>query len=251
MIQLSNIHVTLGKGTQLQRHLFKNLSLNVPNGEFVMVVGGNGVGKSSLFNVLTGALKVDSGSLKINQQDVTSWPAYARAKYVAKVMQDPRVATMDHMTLEENLSFAYLRGESRGLLPFRRPGRSAYFQEKLALLNMGLEHRLHEPTSHLSGGQRQALSLIMAILRQSDVLLLDEITAALDTKTAQRIMALTDHIVRQERRTTLMITHNLHHALDYGDRTIILSNGVIAHDFSGDARGQLTTLILNEAMEEK
>ncbi|MGI4851777.1 MAG: ABC transporter ATP-binding protein [Janthinobacterium lividum] len=249
MIQLSNIDVTLGKGTQLQCQLFKNLSFNVPSGEFVMVVGGNGVGKSSLFNVLTGALKVDSGSLKINQKDATSWPAHSRAKYVAKVMQDPRVATMDHMTLEENLSFAYLRGESRGLLPFRRPSRLAYFQEKLALLNMGLEHRLQEPTSHLSGGQRQALSLIMAILRQSDILLLDEITAALDTKTAQRIMELTDQIIRQEKRTTLMITHNLHHALDYGDRTIILSEGIIAYDFSGNMRRNLTTSNLIEVIE--
>lgn len=250
MIQLSNIYVTLGSGTQLQRHLFKNLCLDVPNGEVVMVVGSNGAGKSSLFNVLTGALTIDSGSLKIDQKDVTLWPAHRRAQHVAKVMQDPRVATMDHMTLEENLSFAYLRGQSRGLLPFRRSARLTYFQEKLALLNMGLEHRLQEPTHHLSGGQRQALSLIMAILRQSEVLLLDEITAALDTKTAQRIMELTDEIVRQEKRTTLMITHNLHHALNYGDRTIILTDGIVAHDFSGEKRRTLTTTILSEAIEK-
>ena len=251
MIQLSNIHMTLGSGTPLPRSLFKNLCLTVPTGEFVMVVGRNGVGKSSLFHIIMGGQTIDSGSVKINDQDVTPWPVHRRARYVAKVMQDPRVATMDHMTLEENLSFAYLRGQPRGFLPFRRSSRLSYFQEKLALLKMGLEHRLHEPTRNLSGGQRQALSLIMAILQHADVLLLDEITAALDVKTAQRIMELTDQIVRQEARTTLMITHDLHHALTYGDRTIVLGNGVVTHDWSRDQRRALTPLFLSEIMEQQ
>ena len=250
MIELSNIQVTLGSGTSLPRQLFKNLCLTVPKGEFVMVVGCNGVGKSSLFHLIMGGQAINSGSVKINNRDISAWPAYRRAQHVAKVMQDPRVATMDHMTLEENLNFAYLRGQSRRLLPFRRSSRLSYFQEKLALLNMGLEHRLHEPTRHLSGGQRQALSLIMAILRHSDVLLLDEITAALDTKTAQRIMELTDQIVRQEARTTLMITHNLHHALTYGDRTIVLGDGVVTHDWSCNQRQTLTAATLSEIMEQ-
>ncbi len=249
MIQLDNICVALGQGTQLQKQIFKDLSLNVPTGEFVMIVGSNGAGKSTLFNILTGTLPLNSGAIKIGGTEITRWPTHKRAPLIAKVMQDPRLATLDHMTIEENLSFAYLRGQTRGLLPHRRSKRIAFFREKLALLNMGLENRLEETTAHLSGGQRQALSLIMAILCPSEVLLLDEITAALDTKTAERIMELTSHIVSQEKRTTLMITHNMHHALHYGDRTVILSGGKISQEYSAKEREKLTPTLLSELIE--
>jgi putative ABC transport system ATP-binding protein len=205
-----------------------------------MIIGGNGAGKTTLFNTIAGDIQPDSGSIMLNNKNITNWPSYKRAGVIARVLQDPNTAVINGMTIEENLSFAYKRGKNRGLRLFSNKKRLAYFREKLALLEMGLENRLLEATDNLSGGQRQALSLIMAIMANSEVLLLDEITAALDPKMADLIMQLTTRIVAEDKRTTIMITHNMAHALHYGDRTLLLDKGTIIREYSKQERTTLT-----------
>jgi putative ABC transport system ATP-binding protein len=192
----------------------------------------------------------DSGKIFINERDVSNNSSHQMAAMVAKVLQDPRIATIDNMTIGENLSFAYMRGKARRLKLHTNPKRTELFKEKLALLNMGLENRLDELTGNLSGGQRQALSLIMAVLVDSEVLLLDEITAALDPKMAALIMELTAKIVAEEQRTTLMITHNMADALKYGDRTLLLAGGRIIKEYSKSERSKLTPSELAAAFGE-
>jgi putative ABC transport system ATP-binding protein len=240
MLQLTNINVTVAKNTLLERKVLNHISLNVTHGEFVMIIGGNGAGKTTLFNTIAGDIEPDSGSIMLNNNNITDWPSYKRAGNIARVLQDPNTAVINGMTIEENLSFAYLRGKTRGLCLFSNKKRLAYFREKLKLLDMDLENRLTELTDNLSGGQRQALSLIMAIMANSAVLLLDEITAALDPKMADLIMQLTTRIVTEDKRTTIMITHNMAHALHYGDRTLLLDQGAIIREYSKQERATLT-----------
>lgn len=227
MLKLKDINVTVGRGSALERQVLTNLNLVVDPGEFVILIGGNGAGKSTLFNVISGATALDSGKIILDETDITTWPLAKRAKNIAKVLQDPRLATIGHMTIEENLSFALKRTNTRGLALHKNKQRRDLFREKLALLNMGLENRMTELTGNLSGGQRQALSLIMALMTESKILLLDEITAALDPVMAQMIMDLTTRIVAEEKRTTIMITHNTTHMTGYSNRTLCLKNGQI------------------------
>jgi putative ABC transport system ATP-binding protein len=231
MLKLEKINVVLGEGSQLRRHIIRDFSLKVDPGEFVIIIGSNGAGKSTLFNAISGTVKLKTGKIKVNGGDITNLPAYKRASFVAKVLQNPAIATIDNMTIEENLSFAYSRGKFRGLAPHLNSKRIELFKEKLSLLEMGLENRLYELTSSLSGGQRQALSLIMAIMADSQILLLDEITSALDPKTAELIMRITAKIVKETKHTTLMITHNMAHALEYGDRTLLIADGRIIDEY--------------------
>lgn len=240
MLELKNISLTLSKNTRLQRPLFKELNLNIAKGEFVVLIGGNGSGKSTLFNVISGALQPDSGEVLINEKNVTRTSHCKRAKLVSKVMQDPKVGTMEQMTVEENLSFAYLRGESRGLRLYKSRERRSLFEQKLSLLNMGLEKRMGETVDNLSGGQRQALSLIMSILAESTILLLDEITAALDPKAADLVIRLAARVIDEEGLTAMMTTHNMHHALCYGGRILLLEQGQIIKEFSAEEKKQLT-----------
>ncbi len=225
MLTLKNINVTVEKGTKLERKILNTLNLQVAPQEFVVVIGGNGAGKSTLFNVISGFLKPEKGQIILSHQDVTHIPQQTRAASVSQVMQDPRLGTFENMTLLENMAIAYKRGEKRTLKSFSNKARKHFFQEKLSLLKMGLENRLDDLVSHLSGGQRQALSLIMAIIADSKILLLDEITAALDPKIAHTIMKITNSIIREEKRTCLMITHNMTQAIEYGDRTLVLKEG--------------------------
>lgn len=250
MLNLQNINVTLSRGTKLERQILQNLSLTVTDGEFVVVIGGNGAGKSTMFNVISGSLKADSGKVIIDDQDVTTLPQTSRAFSMARVMQDPRSGTMENMTILENMAFALLRDATRTLLPFVTKARKQLFREKLSMLNMGLENRLDETVANLSGGQRQALSLIMAIIADSKILLLDEVTAALDPKTAEDIMHLTNKIVREENRTCIMITHNMAHAIAYGERTLLLQDGRFAKEFAGAAKKQLTPTLLATELGE-
>lgn len=231
MLNLENIDVTVGKGSKLERLVLQNLSLSVKCGEFVVVIGGNGAGKSTMFNIISGFLNPDSGKVILEGKDITNLSQSSRASFVAKVMQDPRIGTIENMTIFENLAFALRRGESRGFMPFTSQRRTELFQAKLRMLNMGLESRLNELVSNLSGGQRQALSLIMAIITDSKILLLDEITAALDPQIAENVMELTAKIVQEEKRTCIMITHNMNHALKYGDRTLILKDGYFIKEY--------------------
>ena len=240
MLVIHNLNVKVGQGTPMERAILQNLSLHVASGECVMVIGGNGAGKSTLFNAISGFAPITQGSIVLNGQDITRRSIYERAPDVAKVLQDPRLATIESMTIEENMSLAFKRGKIRGLSSCTSKERKALFSEKLALLDMGLELRLHEPVSNLSGGGRQALSLIMALLQPSHILLLDEMTAALDPKMAELVMRLAVRIVTQEKRTTLMITHNMQHALTYGDRLVVLDQGRITHDFDDASKVSMT-----------
>ena len=228
MLNLQNINVTLGMDIKLQRFILQNLNLNVKQGEFLVVIGGNGAGKSTMFNVISGALKPDSGSIILDSKDITNVSQNLRSRDISFVMQDPRMGTMENLSIFENLSFALNRGKRRSLLPFSKNNRMELFAQKLSMLGMGLENRLDEVVINLSGGQRQALSLIMAILTEAKILLLDEITAALDPKSAKNIMALTDKLIREEKRTAIMITHNMSDANRYGDRLVTLKDGRIS-----------------------
>ncbi len=227
MLKLQNINVTLAKNTKLQRPVLKDLNLTINTNEFLIVVGGNGAGKSTMFNVISGFIKPDSGDIILDKRNITTSSQSQRSKDIAFVMQDPRIGTMENLTIFENLSFALNRGKSRSLLPISKCYRKELFREKLALLEMGLENRLDETVTNLSGGQRQALSLIMAILTDAKILLLDEVTAALDPKSAKTIMNLTNKLIRQEKRTAIMITHNMSDAKKYGDRLVTLKDGYI------------------------
>ena len=247
MIKLDSINLTLGKGTKLERCVLKNLSIHIHDGEFVVLIGGNGAGKSTLFSLISGYRLPDTGAIWIDDKDVTAIPQHKRAAFVSEVMQDPKVGTMAHMTIEENLSFAYMRGKCRGLTLHNCAKRRAFFREKLARLDMKLEDRMHELVGNLSGGQRQALALIMAIVTNSKILMLDEITAALDPKTAETVMRIAADVIREENRTTLMITHNMADAIHYGTRTILLADGQIKKCYNQDEKAQLTpALLINE-----
>lgn len=244
MLTLENIHLTLGKGTKLEYSVLKKLNVTVSPGEFVIVIGGNGAGKSTLFNVISGFLKPDSGKIILNHQDITHLSQKARAASISTVMQDPRAGTIENMTIFENMAFAYKRGQRRALCPFSSKGRKEMFQEKLILLNMGLENRLEDLVANLSGGQRQALSIIMAILAESKIVLLDEITAALDPKIAETVMQISNKLIRGENRTSFLITHNMSHALDYGDRIVLLKEGRFIKTFTAAEKKGLTPALL-------
>lgn len=249
MIRIQNIHVTVGAGTQLEKKILNNLNLDIAAGEFIVIIGGNGVGKSTLLNVIAGLITPDAGDIILNQQNITYLPMRKRAALAALVMQDPKGGTIENMTIEENLSFAYARGKRRGLHPYHDRNRTQLFQDKLATLNMGLENRMTELVGNLSGGQRQALSLVMAKISNSKILLLDEITAALDPKMAEVIMQLTARLVKEENRTTLMITHNMHHALHYGDRTLLLADGKIQKEYGELEKQKMTAVELAASFE--
>lgn len=240
MLSLQKINLTLGKQSQLQRTILQDLSIDLAAGEFIVVIGGNGAGKSSLCNIIAGAITPDTGNIVFSKQDITRTPQAQRAAIISNVMQDPRIGTMENLTILENLAFAYRRGHSRSLLPFTNKARRKLFAEKLALLNMGLEDRMDELVINLSGGQRQALSLIMAIVADCHLLLLDEITAALDPHMARKVIEIANKIVRDQKLTCIMITHNMQHALDYGDKILVLNHGKIVRQISGDEKNNFT-----------
>ncbi|MCT6866604.1 MAG: ABC transporter ATP-binding protein, partial [Gilliamella apicola] len=225
MIKVGELQLTFNQGTPIENHVLRGLNLNISEGEFVTIIGSNGAGKSSLLNVISGDLLADSGSVIINGKNVTRWPAWKRAGLVARVFQDPMVGTCENLTIEENLAIAYNRGHSFTLSPALNKKLREIFKEKLATLNLGLENRLSDMMGLLSGGQRQAVSLLMSTLQPSKILLLDEHTAALDPKTAQFVLDLTDEIVSQNHLTTMMVTHSMKQALEYGNRTVMLHQG--------------------------
>lgn len=238
MLRLENIDVTLGKNTKLQRQVLHQLNLNIRKGEFIVIIGGNGAGKSTIFNVVSGSIKPDSGKIFLYEQDITANPETHRGKFVSKVVQDPKAGTMENMTIFENLAFALKRGQKRGLQLFNNKSSTILFKEKLKIIN--LEDRLNEIVSNLSGGQRQILSLTMAMLQNSELLLLDEITAALDPITSDYIMELTNKIVKEQQFTCIMITHNMKHAIKYGDKLILLKNGKFIKEYDKATKSVLS-----------
>jgi len=236
MIEIKNLTVTFNSGTPMETRALQGLDLEIPGGQFVTVIGSNGAGKSTLLNALTGDVRPERGSVTVGGTNVTGWPAPARAGLIARVFQDPLAGSCEALSIEENMALAAARGRARGLSRALNAPVREQFREKLRQLGLGLEARLADRMGLLSGGQRQAVSLLMATLRPMKVLLLDEHTAALDPKTAQFVLELTDTIVSAQRLTTLMVTHSMRQALDHGSRTVMLHEGRIAFDVAGKVR---------------
>ena len=240
MLDLINVRKTFNKGTINQRVALDGINLHLDDGDFVTVIGGNGAGKSTMLNAVAGVWPVDDGRIILDGEDITALPDYKRAKYIGRVFQDPMMGTAPNMQLEENLALAMRRGQRRGLgWGVTRAEREEY-REKLRGLGLGLEDRMTAKVGLLSGGQRQALTLLMASLRRPKLLLLDEHTAALDPKTAAKVLALSDQIVQENRLTTLMITHNMKDAIAHGNRLIMMDAGRVVVDISGEEKKKLT-----------
>ena len=240
MLELKNICKTFNPGTINAKSALNDLSLTLADGDFVTVIGGNGAGKSTMLNAIAGVFPVDSGSILIDGQDVTKLPEHKRAALLGRVFQDPMMGTAPSMWIEENLALAARRGQRRGLSWGVTKEEKEQYRELLGGLGLGLESRLTTKVSTLSGGQRQALTLLMATLKRPKLLLLDEHTAALDPKTAAKVMELTDRIVREGQLTTLMITHNMRDAIQYGNRLIMLHDGHVILDIAGEEKKKLT-----------
>ena len=236
MMRAQNLRLTFNPGTPIENPALRGLSLNISDGEFVTVIGSNGAGKSTFLNAISGDLLVDSGSIHIDNQDVTRMPAHKRAHLVARVFQDPLAGTCEALSIEENMALAYSRGRKRGLSFALNKENRELFREKLSVLKLGLENRLTDRIGLLSGGQRQAVSLLMASLQPSKILLLDEHTAALDPKTAAFVLELTDQIIEENQLTAMMVTHSMRQALDHGSRTVMLHQGKVVLDVSGQQR---------------
>ena len=240
MLQIIDIHKTFNAGTINEKRALQGLNLHITPGQFVTVIGGNGAGKSTLMNSVSGAYTVDEGKILIDGVDVTHLPEHKRASFIGRVFQDPMMGTAATMQIEENMALAARRGKIRSLLPGITKKERAFYREQLATLGLGLEDRMTAKVGLLSGGQRQALTLLMATLQQPKLLLLDEHTAALDPKTAAKVLEATQRIVEKHNLTTLMITHNMRDAITYGDRLIMMNEGRIAVDVSGEEKKNLT-----------
>ncbi len=251
MISLSNIHLTFNPGTAIANPIFTGLNLDIPAGQFITVIGSNGAGKSTLLNLISGDLRPDQGDVSIGDLTVTSWDTARRAKLIARVFQNPLAGSCADLTLEENLALAVRRGKPRSLTPASSKSFRRDCQTWLATLGLGLENRLNDRMGLLSGGQRQAVSLLMSTLAPTQVLLLDEHTAALDPKTAADILSLTNDIITDRQLTTLMVTHSMKQALQLGDRTIMLHGGKIILDLIGDARSGVTVQDLLQQFEQR
>ncbi|AZO93825.1 ATP-binding cassette domain-containing protein [Halocella sp. SP3-1] len=250
MLKLSNLHKVFNYGKVNQNYALRGIDITVPRGDFLTVIGSNGAGKSTLLNMVAGTYFPEIGQVEINEQIVTDWSVSKRAFLVGRVFQDPLMGTAAEMTIEENLSMATLRGKRRGLRPGLDKTCRQEFRELLSLLGLGLEKRLEYPVKLLSGGQRQALTLLMATLGNPEVLLLDEHTAALDPSTAIQIMEITEKIVEKKNLTVLMVTHDLKQALDMGNRTIMMDEGQIILDIKGEERAETTVAGLLQKFSE-
>ncbi|MCL2332175.1 MAG: ATP-binding cassette domain-containing protein [Actinomycetia bacterium] len=240
MLICKNISKTFYPGTANERRALCNVNLNMRRGEFVVIIGGNGSGKSTLLNVVSGSILSDAGRIYVDKKDVTFTAEHKRAPYIGRVFQDPMLGTASSMTIEENLALANRRGKRRGLGSGVTRAERVLFKEMLTSLELGLEDRLTARVGLLSGGQRQALTLLMASMRDPKVLLLDEHTAALDPKTAAKVQEISLQLVREHQLTTLMVTHNMGDALRFGDRLIMMQEGRIVFEATGQEKQKLT-----------
>ena len=250
MLELKNIYKTFNAGTVNEKMALRGLNLTLEDGDFVTVIGGNGAGKSTMLNAIAGVWPVDQGQILIGDADVTKLPEYKRAKYLGRVFQDPMTGTAATMEIQENLALALRRGDSRTLKAGITKKEHAKYREMLATLGLGLEDRMTSKVGLLSGGQRQALTLLMATLKKPKLLLLDEHTAALDPKTAAKVLQTTDMIVNRDNLTTLMITHNMKDAIAHGNRLIMMMDGNIILDLRGEEKKKLTVADLLHKFEE-
>ena len=250
MLELKNIYKTFNPGTVNEKRALQGLSLSLADGDFVTVIGGNGAGKSTMLNIISGAYSVDEGSISIGGVDVTKLPEYKRAPYIGRVFQDPMMGTAATMQIEENLALAARRGQRRGLRTGISRAEREQYRDLLKILDLGLEDRLTSKVGLLSGGQRQALTLLMATLKKPQLLLLDEHTAALDPKTAAKVLSATEQIVRRDNLTTLMITHNMRDAIAHGNRLVMLYDGRVVVDVRGEEKRRLTVEDLLEKFNQ-
>ncbi|MBL6946326.1 MAG: ABC transporter ATP-binding protein [Rhodospirillales bacterium] len=240
MIEVQDLRIIFGAGTPMETPALRGISLDIPEGQFVTVIGSNGAGKTTLLNALSGEAIPDSGRVLIDSTDVTEWPTFKRAELAARVFQDPMAGSCANLSIVENIGLASARGQKRKLRPATGKALREEARSRLARLELGLEDRLDDPMELLSGGQRQAVSLLMATFNPMKILLLDEHTAALDPKIAAFVIDLTKTIVEEQKLTTLMVTHSMRQALDVGERTVMLHEGQVVLDVSGDERKGLT-----------
>ena len=249
MLKLINVCKTFNAGTINEKKALENVNLHLEPGDFVTIVGSNGAGKSTLFNAIAGAFYVDSGAVVLAGEDITFKPEYRRSREMGRLFQDPMRGTAPSMTIEENLALAFLRTAKHQNAFFSRISKTdiAFFRDQLSLLEMGLEDRMKQPVGLLSGGQRQALTLLMATMIPPKVLLLDEHTAALDPGTAEKVLKITKDVVARNNITTLMVTHNMQNALDLGNRTLMMDSGQIILDIKGEQRAGMT---VNDLLEQ-
>ena len=250
MLELKNIYKTFNAGTVNEKQALKGIDLTLEDGDFVTVIGGNGAGKSTMLNAIAGVWPVDEGQIIIDGKDVTKLPEHKRAAFLGRVFQDPMNGTAATMGIEENLALALRRGQSRTLRAGIKASEREVYKRLLSTLGLGLEDRLTSKVGLLSGGQRQALTLLMATLKKPKLLLLDEHTAALDPKTAAKVLETTEMIVNRDHLTTLMITHNMKDAITHGNRLIMMSNGKIIYDVSGEEKKKLQVQDLLQKFEE-
>lgn len=250
MLKVTHISKTFFKGTQNEKKALIDVSLTLNDGDFCTVIGGNGAGKSTLLNSIAGVFPMDTGTIELDGKDITRTSEHKRAKYIGRVFQDPMKGTAAGMQLEENLIIASRRGESRRLRWAFGKGDTENFKNLLKRLDLGLEDRLQSRIGLFSGGQRQAVTLLMATLKKPDILLLDEPTAALDPKTAEKVMQATDSIIREQHLTALMITHNMRDAIRYGNRLIMMNSGRIIADYTPEEKKTLTIEMLLKKFEE-
>ncbi|MGM9612414.1 MAG: ABC transporter ATP-binding protein [Butyricicoccus sp.] len=239
MLEIKDVFKTFNAGTINEKRAINGLNLTLNNGDFVTVIGGNGAGKSTMLNLIAGVFPPDDGLIRLNGFNLTNLPEHKRARFLGRVFQDPMMGTAASMGIEENLALAFRRGERRGLHKGITQAERKLYREKLAMLGLGLEDRMTSKVGLLSGGQRQALTLLMATLKKPDLLLLDEHTAALDPKTADKVLQLTEEIVARDGLTTLMVTHNMKHAIQYGNRLIMMDAGRVVVDISGEEKKNL------------
>lgn len=249
MLEIINVSKVFNAGTVNEKVALSGLNLKLEDGDFVTVIGGNGAGKSTMMNIVSGAMRPDEGKILIDGIDVTKTTEYKRAKYLGRVFQDPIMGTASNMQIEENLALAARRGKFRGLGWGITKKERATYKEMLAQMDLGLEDRLTTKVKLLSGGQRQALTLLMATMNNPKLLLLDEHTAALDPKTSAKVLAITKKIVEENALTTLMITHNMADAIAYGNRLIMLHEGRVIYDVKGEEKKNLTVKTLLEKFE--
>jgi putative ABC transport system ATP-binding protein len=251
MLEIKNLTKIFGKGSVNEKTALSNVSLTLGDGEFVTVIGGNGAGKSTLLNCISGVFAIDEGTISLDGKNITKMPEHKRSLDIGRVFQDPLMGTAFDMTIEENLAIAYSKGKPRGLRPGITKSDEIFFRDKIAMLELGLENRMKEKVGRLSGGQRQALTLLMATIVKPKLLLLDEHTAALDPSIAKKVLELTDEIVKRDNLCTLMITHNMKAALDHGTRTIMMHDGRIIMDISGNERKGVSVEWLIEQFNTK
>lgn len=250
MLTITNVRKTFNKGTVNEKKALCGISLHLNPGDFVTVIGGNGAGKSTMLNMIAGVYPIDSGKIEIDGVNISRDPEYKRAKYIGRVFQDPMRGTAAGMEIQENLALALRRGQKRGLSWGIKANEKDFYRESLTKLGLGLQTRMTSKVGLLSGGQRQALTLLMATLEKPKLLLLDEHTAALDPKTAKKVLELTDEIIKERELTALMVTHNMKDAIQYGNRLIMMHEGRIIYDVAGEEKKNLQVEDLLKKFEE-